>query len=180
MNKRKSDFALALYELMKTDSFSDITISDICNKLDCSRQSFYYYYKSLEECLTYYVKELVRSQVKDYIITDTFTLMENYSEFIGSCEKDPKIYNLFWAILFNHLKKQLDIILSKNLVDYLSLYPDQKDILLCFYVAGVINEARSFYMHGFCPEKEKYIGYCKSIFGTYEEMRTIVKRFLSI
>ena len=47
MNKRKFEFALELDREMLEEPFSKISISQICDNLNCSRQSFYYYFKKI-------------------------------------------------------------------------------------------------------------------------------------
>lgn len=181
MNKKKSDFANSLHNVMQTKAFSEISIADVCKELNCSRQSFYYYFKSLKECLAYYIRDLAKTKIKENsIITDTFAFLDSNRELIEFCETDKRTKNLFWIVLTTYLKKQLDIVLTKRLVDYLSLYSEQKDILLTFYVAGIIQEAKLYYSNDSKSAKEKYIEYTKALLGTYDDVRDRVKRFVCI
>ena len=181
MNKKKSDFANSLHAVMQTKTFSEISIADVCEGLNCSRQSFYYYFKSLKECLTYYIRDLAKAKIKeDHMITDTFAFLDSNKELIEFCENDQRTKNLFWIVLTTHLKKLLDMVLTKRLVDYLSLYSEQKNILLTFYVAGIIQEAKLYYSHNNSSTREKYIEYTKALLGSYDDVRERVKRFVCI
>lgn len=181
MNKKKSDFANSLHDVMQTKAFSKISIADVCKGLNCSRQSFYYYFKSLKECLAYYIRDLAKAKIKeDHMITDTFAFLDSCKDLIEFCETDKRTKNLFWIVLTAYLKKLLDMVLTKKLVDYLSLYSEQKDILLTFYVAGIIQEAKLYYSHNNKSTKEKYIEYTKTLLGSYDDIRERVKRFVCI
>ena len=99
MNKKKSDFANSLHDVMQTKAFSEISIADVCEGLNCSRQSFYYYFKSLKECLAYYIRNLAKAKIKeDHMITDTFAFWIPAKTSSNSVKqiKEPKIcFGLF-------------------------------------------------------------------------------------
>lgn len=178
MNKRKYEFALELYREMQTKKFSKVSISDICENMKCSRQSFYYYFNTIEDCLSYYIRENFKTQIKeDYIISDIFNYFDNNLEFVKMCNDDPKAKPLFWDGLFIYVKKMLDLIYSKNIVEYIVLYSEQKDALTSFYVAGILEIAKTYANNLVPTSKEKCISYCRSIIGSGEDTRQMILRF---
>lgn len=179
MNKRKHEFANELFSQMKITPFSKISISDICDNLHCSRQSFYYYFKTLDDCLIYFVQESFKSEIKEnYLISDLFNYFEKNDEFIQLCSKDEMSKTLFWHGLLEYVKKMMDIIFSKNLDDYLDLYMEQKDALTSFYAGGLLVEVKNYMMNNHVPSKEKCINYCKAIIGNSDDNRNAMRRFL--
>ena len=177
MNKRKFEFALELDREMLEEPFSKISISQICDNLNCSRQSFYYYFKKIEDCLAYLVRETFKSKVReDYLISDIFAFFENNADFVARCNKDKEAKAIFWDSLYIYIKKMLDLIFSKNIVDYLSLYPEQKDAITSFYTSGILQQAR-LYLSKPNVTKEKCISHCKIIIGSREDTRDMIRRF---
>ncbi len=178
MNKRKYQFAEELYNQMQIKPFSKVSISDICASMSCSRQSFYYYFKTIEDCLSYYVKENFKKQItEEYLISDVFKYFENNAAFVKMCEEDEPARKILWDGLYSYTKKLLDLIFSKNIVEYVALYSEQKDALISFYVAGLLEEAKSYVKNNFLPSKEKCISYCKAIMGSAEATRETISRF---
>lgn len=178
MNKRKFEFAQELNRQMQEKTFSKVSISDICQSLNCSRQSFYYYFDTIEQCLDYFVKESFKNQIKeDYLISDVFNYFDNNSEFVKICDSDEVARTIFWDGLFHYTKRLLDLIFSKNIVEFVALYAEQKEALVSFYVAGLLEEAKSYVKNGFLPNKDKCISYCKAIMGSGEATRETIARF---
>ena len=177
MNKRKYEFAVELNREMQTKRYSKVSISDICENMKCSRQSFYYYFNTIDDCLSYYIRESFKNQVKeDYIISDIFNYFDNNLAFVKMCAADPKADELFWRGLFTYVKKMLDIIYSKNIVEYLALYSEQKDAITSFYVSGILEIAK-MYASAQTTSKEKCISYCRAIIGSAEDTRQMIIRF---
>ncbi len=178
MNKRKYEFSLELYREMQTKPFSKLSISDTCSNMKCSRQSFYYYFNTIEDCLSYYVKESLKNQIKEeYLISDVFNYFDNNSKFVELCNQDPVAKEIFWTGLCQYTKRILDFVFSKNIVEYLALYAEQKEAITSFYIAGILEQARLYVKSNHIPAKEKCIAYCKAILGTGDDMRDMVNRF---
>ena len=178
MNKRKFEFAQELNRQMQEKTFSKVSISDICQSLNCSRQSFYYYFDTIEECLDYFIKESFKNQIKeDYLISDVFNYFDNNADFVRLCDSDEGAKEIFWNGSSYYTKKLLDLIFNKNIVEYLALYAEQKEALVSFYVAGLLEEAKTYVKNGFLPNKEKCISYCKAIMGSGEATRETIARF---
>lgn len=163
---------------MQNKPYSKVSISDICESMKCSRQSFYYYFNTIEACLSYYIKESFVNQIKeDYLISDIFNYFENNISFVKLCESDVEAKDILWHGLYIYTKKMLDLIFSKNILEYLSLYNEQKDALISFYVAGILDQAMEFVRNKFIPSKEKCINYCKAIIGSIDTTKETIARF---
>ncbi len=53
MKNRAEFFANELKKRLQFKTLSEMPVIDFCNELNTSRQNFYYYFKSMEECLIY-------------------------------------------------------------------------------------------------------------------------------
>jgi AcrR family transcriptional regulator len=178
MNKRKYEFAQELNKQMQEKMFSKVSISDICETMDCSRQSFYYYFNTLNDCLAYYIKESFKNQIKEeYLISDLFNYFDNNANFVKRCNEDPVAKTIFWESLYRYVKRLLDIIYSKNIVEYLALYGEQKEAIISFYVSGLLEQTRIYLNNNFNPGKEKFVAYCRAIIGSGEDTRAMISRF---
>jgi hypothetical protein len=71
----------------------------------------------------------------------------------------------------------LDIIYSKNIVQYLALYGEQKEAIISFYVSGLVEQTRIYLNNNFNPGKEKFVAYCRAIIGSGEDTRAMISRF---
>ena len=105
-----------------------------------------------------------------------FAFCENNADFVARCNKDKEAKTIFWDSLYIYIKKMLDLIFSKNIVDYLSLYPEQKDAITSFYTSGILQQAR-LYLSKPNVTKEKCISHCKIIIGSREDTRDMIRRF---
>ncbi len=178
MNKRKHEFATELRNEMRQTTLSRVSISDICKTMKCSRQSFYYYFDSIEECFAYYLKDSFKSEISDeYLVSDIFNYFDRNEAFIQNCNSDNTSKELFWNGLYAYAKKVLDNTLSHNISEYLTLYAEQKEAVVSFYAAGILEEARMYVETEHVPTKDKRIAYCKAMLGTSEDMRNCILRF---
>ena len=59
----------------------------------------------------------------------------------------------------------------------LSLYAEQREAIVSFYVSGILEEARMYVSTNHVPTKEKRISYCRAMLGTSEDMRNCIMRF---
>lgn len=49
LSSKQDQIAAALRDELESKTFDQITVTDICRKSKCSRQSFYYYFTSLSD-----------------------------------------------------------------------------------------------------------------------------------
>lgn len=178
MNSRKLQFVEELMKVMQTVPYSKASISDLCINLNCSRQSFYYYFDTLDDCLIYAIKVGFKNGIKDeYLISDIFSYIEKNYGFVKSCEEDYLSSRIFWDTLTTYAKRIMDFVLSHSVAEYLSLYADQKEVIVSFYVAGIVEQARAFVKSGMNQAKEKLAAYCKFIIGSADDTKNMIQRF---
>lgn len=104
ITKRK--IAMALKELMETEPFDKITVSDISDKCGMHRQTFYYHFKDRHELLDWLLyNELISSFVADFSYK---TMNEKFFAIFDTIYNDKKFYQN--AIRIN----------TSNLYSYLS------------------------------------------------------------
>ena len=178
INKRKHEFAVELRKEMQTTVLTKVSISEICKRLRCSRQSFYYYFDEIEDCFSYFLKDSFRAEISDeYLISDVFNYLDRNTAFINVINEEAVSKNIFWDALYSFAKKALDGTLSRNISDYLTLYSEQREAIVAFYAAGILEEAKMYLQTNKVPSKEKRIAYCKAMLGTSEDMRNCILRF---
>ncbi|MBA1393686.1 TetR/AcrR family transcriptional regulator [Lactobacillus sp. XV13L] len=100
----------ALIELMKTENFQDISITEIAQTADLSRKTFYHYFKNKEEVISYLCDKLFdqyfekamkqNSQIGEITLETTFKI---FLEFWW--EKRNLIQLLIKQGLFDHLNE---------------------------------------------------------------------------
>lgn len=178
VNKRKHEFAIELRKEMQTTVLTKVSISDICKRLRCSRQSFYYYFDEIEDCFSYFLKDSFRTEISDkYLISDVFNYFDRNAAFIEIINAEQVSRTIFWDTLYGYARKALDGTLSRNIQEYLTLYSEQREAIVSFYAAGILEEAKMYLVTNHVPPKEKRIAYCKAMLGTSEDMRDCILRF---
>ena len=177
MNKKKYQFAQELVKELITIPYSKLSISNLCKSLHCSRQSFYYYFDTIDDCLVYFLKETFKMQIRaDYLISDIFNFVNKNSDFVNECMKDNDASNLLWSNMFDYIKDVLNNVFFENIEQYVDLYIEQKDALTSFYAAGFLEQLKSYVINKHVPSSEKCIKYCLAIFGGTEDVRNLILR----
>ena len=69
-NITKKALADALKELMDTKPFQKISVSDICERCQMNRKSFYYHFKDKYEVLEYIVDEDIMKNIYEMVDSD--------------------------------------------------------------------------------------------------------------
>lgn len=104
--KTKMKMALALKELMETMSFDKITVSDITDKCDIHRQTFYYHFQDKHEILEWYVS---RELFEPFL--NGFNFENMYNKF-----------NIFFTTMYENKKFYQSVLKidSANIIDFIS------------------------------------------------------------
>ncbi|MBE6740901.1 MAG: dihydroxyacetone kinase transcriptional activator DhaS [Ruminococcaceae bacterium] len=114
--KTKKKLAGALKELMQTTTFDKITVSDITEKCNVHRQTFYYHFQDRYELLDWiFAKELI----------------EPFTDNINSDNLQEKVYNLFETMAEN--KKFYQHALQTNsddLIRYISKIASEQYLVI--------------------------------------------------
>jgi probable dihydroxyacetone kinase regulator len=86
--KTKKKLAGALKELMKTTTFDKITVSDITEKCDVHRQTFYYHFQDRYELLDWIFKnEIIDPFITDFSFENMYDKFNNLFETMLSSKK---------------------------------------------------------------------------------------------
>lgn len=88
ITKRK--IAAALKELMQTTPFEKITVSDISNKCEMHRQTFYYHFQDKYELLDWLLYNEIISKLVDNFSYET--MQENFLTIFNTMYNDKKFY----------------------------------------------------------------------------------------
>lgn len=99
----KKELSHALKDLMNTMPLNKITVAMICEKCDLNRQTFYYHFQDIYECLGY----IYQSEVVDKL--PNFDTLDKWSEHFLSILKyieDNKVFclNTFHSVGRDHLE----------------------------------------------------------------------------
>ncbi len=177
MNKKKYFFAQELVKELSTVPYSKLSISNLCKNLQCSRQSFYYYFDTIDDCLVYYLKETFQLQIREeYLISDTFAFVTKNADFVNKCMADSTAHELFWYNLFDFVNEVFDKLFTANIDEYVVLYIEQKEAFTNFYSAGFLEVLRSYILNKHYPSAEKCVKYCLAIIGTIDDIRSLASR----
>lgn len=136
----------SLLELMKTQDFNDISITEITTKAGVSRMAYYRNYTNKEDILNDYMTELIedfkenRKQYEDSVYLRyllTFNFFKEHKDFLISMEKS-----------------NLSIIILNKINEYMTVfYPDYADNIedrySIFILSGAIyNTCKMWIMNG--------------------------------
>lgn len=179
MDEKKKDLRIvktrkALYrafeELMKSKSFEQIKVSDICNEALINRSTFYDHYTDKYDLLEEYINSL----------KDAFTEEITKED---SIEKNTKKYYIeIIKLLLNHIEKKKDTYISIMINNRNSITNDilydilnrviinqindevishkiPNEIITRFYIGGVTNICFEWLMYGNKYSKEDIINY---------------------
>lgn len=179
MDEKKKDLRIvktrkALYrafeELMKSKSFEQIKVSDICNEALINRSTFYDHYTDKYDLLEEYINSLKDSFTEEITKED-------------SIEKNTKKYYIeIIKLLLNHIEKKKDTYISIMINNRNSITTDilydilnravinqindevishkiPNEIVTRFYIGGVTNICFEWLMYGNKYSKEDIINY---------------------
>lgn len=122
ITKRK--IAAALKELMQTTPFEKITVSDISNKCEMHRQTFYYHFQDRYELLDWLLYNEIISKLVDNFSYET--MEENFLAIFNTMYNDKKfyqnavkinmgdVYSYLSKVATNQFEKIINDIIKKN------------------------------------------------------------------
>ena len=151
--KRQKQFAECLMQLMEKKNFSDITITELCSRMNAPRNAFYRYFDSLEDVLYSYL---------DDILLESFLIWEGDDYLIH--------YFDYWR---RH-KKILDLLEKNQLSAYLyargqllsqkddSKELEQEEMMNAFYIAGLLTFVTMWHHEGMIKSSEEMMQIIKS------------------
>lgn len=109
----KRCIADALFELLKTKDFHDISVKEVVAKAGFSRMSYYRYFDSMEDVLKYYldVNDKAMFRGNPILFSDVIEAL-NFFAFALNNEKNIEIDNVFFKqglehLIIEHKRQQL-------------------------------------------------------------------------
>ncbi len=178
MNKKKYAFAKELRRELESQPLSKLSISDVCRNMISSRQSFYYYFKDIEDCYAYYLKATFEESIAgETLLSDVFNYFEENSKFIKDSTADVASAPVFWDCLMNHICKGLNDTFTKTVSSYTNLSVEEKDVITSFYAAGIERQLSLYLKDSTAYPKNRYITYCKQMLGSVNDIGNVVSRF---
>lgn len=179
MKGKKSEFSEIFFDFLKQKAYSKISVNEICDQRKCSRQSFYYYFASTDDCFRDALRQSFEKSIRnEFLITDLFDYMDNNRDVIDNCLLEKTSMILFQQVLISYCEENLEYICSRNVPDFLSLKPLTKQVFIGFYVAGILRVAEMYYNTENKTFRGKYIAACHTILGTSMDVTETVNRLL--
>ncbi len=143
----KKIIAKSLKDLMETESFHKISVSDIMVNCQMRRQTFYYHFQDKYELLGWIFKEETRENMTDFI---GYERWENIHEFLLSYFIRKRLFfrnafmeseqNSFNEYLFEHTKNlSLEIIDKQITKEGLPIGTEEKELMASFYSHGFVG-----------------------------------------
>ena len=76
--ERQKQFELTLIHMMETQSFENITVTALCNKMNVPRKAFYRYFDSMEDVLDAFLHEIIAGA---YIHLDVYPELDKFFQY---------------------------------------------------------------------------------------------------
>jgi len=140
----------ALLEIMKIKDFHEITIKEINEKADISRQTFYRHFKSKEQVIVEYIESLYNDLDRELKVSK-----------IQSIYEFAQVYYTFWLkhsdFLLTILKSKGEVFLSNN---YYMFMKNQLDFIrdqYHFKKEMEIDYAKNFIIGGLIGMKKQWV-----------------------
>lgn len=156
----QDEIARIVREELEHQPLGEIRVADVCRKAGCSRQSFYYYFTSIDDCLLYYLLQEGIAGERE------FTSYEEVSLFFFRYVRDNKnfIRNIFtdnygahlMEFFFDTVKKKMIKLMIKNNPDAAGLDSEDQDYIASYFTSAWVFSFFSWIRDGFktTPEQE--------------------------
>lgn len=137
--------AAALIDLMKEKPFSSISITEISNRADLNRRTFYRSFTSKEEVLTYYLDKIWHEALNDLKTYDDHSYFQTVMWYLDSWYNHKELALLLYKNnLIPLLMKEYDKLLKEIYLlrkgNYpLAKNPEALDYALSYSAGGLLN-----------------------------------------
>ena len=155
IEKTKKKIESCLFELLKTNKFQNISISEIINKSDVSRQSFYNHFGTKEKILEsafyrHFKKVLSQIKITENIISSTKVVHKIFEEFQPLKEQLKPLYT---AGLEPFIMKNFEVFYDYYLLEFVGVKTqDEKEkkflMILGQLIVGGFNSIFSKWVLG--------------------------------
>ena len=157
----KEKIANSLDALLKTKSFTDISVGDICDNIDISRTTFYRHFQDKYECMNWiYQTQIHRildknQEIEDWksLIYDVIYFMYERRDFfvkVSSYKEQNSLMECIYECGYNYLQ---DMLLKELQIGEL---PPELHWSSCMYMKGSVFLLESWLRNG-CKESPDFI-----------------------
>ena len=157
----KEKIANALQKMLRSKSFEDVSVGDICKEIDISRTTFYRYFKDKYECMNWVYQNQIRilleknQNIDDWktMVYDVTCAMYERKEFftkVSTYKEQNSLMDCIFECGYNYLEDML----KKEL--QISELPADLHWSCCMYVKGSIYLLENWLRDG-CKESPEFI-----------------------
>ena len=138
MKNRALILSNLLKSLLKTTKYSEITIINLCHKANITRQNFYYYFSSLEDCLMNIFKfdnPFVLEEVSNIKmnIKSLFTYIYKNRDFLLNILENVNANNVLKTFLNDDLRTTIKSFIKNKVQRYEALRSEDYQLLVDYY-----------------------------------------------
>jgi len=153
---RQKQFAECLMQLMEKKNFSDITITELCSRMNAPRNAFYRYFDSLEDVLYSYLDDILMESFliwegDDYLI-HYFDYWRRHKKILELLEKNQLSAHLY-------ARAQLLCYKEENGNEF-----KQQEMKNSFYISGLLTLVTMWNREGMTKSSEEMMQIIKSAF----------------
>lgn len=160
LSSKQDQIAAALRDELESKTFDQITVTDICRKSKCSRQSFYYYFTSLSDCLVYYFlqERSLKGQFSSYRETALYFfeyVYRNRNFITNIFTADNQVMSIM-NFFFKNIQTSMGRLMEMNNPDSKNLRPEDKEYIISYFASAWSFSFINWIHNGFqtTPEQE--------------------------
>lgn len=154
--RTKKAIRMSFIDLLKENEINDITVTDIANKADINRKTFYNYYNNVYELLdeienevTTSFEKILKEMENNQTVNNPSAVFINLTYIINN---DIEFYNHLLAYhSHSHLVEKITFSLKKTLYTSLSkelsIDDYQLEIMIDFIIGGIVSIYQSWFNH---------------------------------
>ena len=146
IRKTKQNICNALFSILEEKSIDKITVSEIVQRADINRSTFYFYYEDINDLFRQTQTEVFETFVRDIVATDfAFTEKKDFvnylTKYLEFCERNSTVCKFVTANgCNNELADKIRAELKKRIPDSRTLYPasDPRFYLTTYAISGFL------------------------------------------
>lgn len=167
-NITKRALADAFKELIEEHAFSKISITDICEKCDMNRKSFYYHFKDKYDLVNwiYYTEFIKIAKQKQYMLG--WDLLEDLcAYFYDNQSFYRKTFNVVGQNSFSEYFRDVVVMIIKNIMEKIYSEDDPVDFYVDFYSDAFFCAIKRWILSEKCIQPDIFVMQLKNcLLGT--------------
>lgn len=108
----------ALFTLMATKPYSKITVKDICQKADLSRQTFYNFFETKDDIILFCIKRCYLEMMDELKVKSPLSLSDITEELVKTFRKNQNMIHLM-------ISQNLEYLLEFELASVIQIFAEQ-------------------------------------------------------